>query len=96
MRTYKWNYGGITKEKESSGWFNSIAVPVPQEGVKVEYKNLSDPVVIKQVLLGQNIHHLWQVEDILFSGKTTITKIGSDAFTQYADQIIKGTSYLKS
>ena len=36
----------LPKRKHHSGGLNSIAVPVPREGLKIEYQSLSDPVLV--------------------------------------------------
>ena len=84
----------LPKRKHHSGGLNSIAVPVPREGLKIEYQSLSDPVLIEQVLLQRNIRHFCQAENTPLSGQETIAKIGFGASSDYADQIINGNANL--
>ena len=66
----------LPKRKHHSGGLNSIAVPVPREGSKIEYQNLSDLALIEQVLLQRNIRHFCQAKDTPLSGQETIAHIG--------------------
>ena len=83
-------------KRSKNGAFNSIDVPVPQEGIELIHQDISDPATMEKILLRRNWHHFRQAEDTPLANSEIIEKIGFGASSELADKILDGTADLKA
>jgi hypothetical protein len=73
------------------GGISSILVPLPKEGIELEYMAITDVPTIEKLILQRNIRHFRQAEFTPLAKPEVIRKIGFGADTNRADQILEGT-----
>jgi hypothetical protein len=70
------------------GGISSILVPIPKEGLELEYTAIMDGPTIERVILQQNIRHFRQAEFTPLASPEVIDKIGFGADTTRAEQLL--------
>jgi hypothetical protein len=73
------------------GGISSILVPLPKEGIELEYIAITDGPTIEQLILQRNIRHFRQAEFTPLAAPEVIGKIGFGANTNRAEQILDGS-----
>ena len=74
------------------GGISSILVPLPKEGIELEYIPLTDGATIEDVILNRNIRHFRQAETTPLATPAVIETIGWGANTQRAEELLEGTT----
>ena len=74
------------------GGISSVLVPLPKEGIELEYLAITDGPTIERIILQRNIRHFRQAEFTPLATPEVIRKIGFGADTKRAEQILDGTS----
>ena len=72
------------------GGISSILVPLPKEGIELEYLAITDGPTIERLILHRNIRHFRQAEFTPLAKPDVIRKIGFGADTDRAEQILAG------
>ena len=85
-------YSELPTKKHKGGGLNTIEVPLPLEGATLIYHTITDPPLIEKEILRHNKHHFRQAEITLMVGKAISDKIGFDATTQTANEILEGAA----
>ena len=70
---------------------SSILVPLPKEGIEIEYFAITDGPTIERLILNRNIRHFRQAETTPLATPDVIRKIGFGADTDIAEQLLEGT-----
>ena len=83
-------------KRSKNGAMNSVDVPVPREGIELQYQNISDPATMEKILLRRNRLHFRQAEDKPLAKPEIIEKIGFGASSELADKILDGTADLNA
>ncbi|OEU17034.1 hypothetical protein FRACYDRAFT_239635 [Fragilariopsis cylindrus CCMP1102] len=73
------------------GGISAILVPLPMEGIELEYLAITDGPTIETVILQRNIRHFRQAEFTPLATPEVINKIGFGADTKRAEQLLDGT-----
>ncbi|OEU18182.1 hypothetical protein FRACYDRAFT_236453 [Fragilariopsis cylindrus CCMP1102] len=73
------------------GGISAILVPLPKEGIELEYQVITDGPTIEQVILQRNIRHFRQAEFTPLANPQVIKIIGFGANTIRSKQILEGT-----
>ena len=73
-------------EDESIGW-NEI-----KERKNLQFKTIDDPEVIEKLIIERNAIHLNQAEGTPLTIEPMISLIGTDSYTTFGDEILKGTA----
>jgi hypothetical protein len=74
------------------GGISSILVPLPKEGIELEYLPITDGATIERLVLKRNIRHFRQAETTPLATPTVIATIGWGADTDRADALLEGTT----
>jgi hypothetical protein len=74
------------------GGISSIMVPLPKEGIELEYMPITDGPTIEQLILRRNIRHFRQAETTPLAQKDVITMIGWGADTIRSEKLLDGQS----
>jgi hypothetical protein len=74
------------------GGISSILVPLPKEGIELEYLAITDGPTIERLILHRNIRHFRQAEFTPLATPEVIRKIGFGADTERAEQLLEGTN----
>jgi hypothetical protein len=72
------------------GGISSILVPLPKEGMELEYLAITDGPTIERLILHRNIRHFRQAESTPLATPEVIRKIGFGADTDRAEQLLEG------
>jgi hypothetical protein len=72
------------------GGISSIMVPLPEEGIELEYLVITNGPTIKRLILQRNIRQFQQAESTPLATPEVIRKIGFGANTRRADKILEG------
>jgi len=72
------------------GGISSILVPLPKEGIELEYLAITDGPTIERLILHRNIRHFRQAEFTPLATPEAIRKIGFGADTVRAEQLLDG------
>jgi hypothetical protein len=70
---------------------NTTLVPLPKEGLELEYFAITDGPTIKNLILNRNIRHFRQAETTPLATPEVIRTIGFGADTDRAEQLLEGT-----
>jgi hypothetical protein len=73
------------------GGISSILVPLPKEGIELEYLAITDGPTIEGLILHRNIRHFRQAEFTSLATPEVIRKISFGADTLRAEQLLDGT-----
>jgi hypothetical protein len=73
------------------GGISSILVPLPKEGIELEYLAITDGPTIESLILRRNIRHFRQAENTPLATPAVIRQIGFGADTDRAEQLLDGT-----
>jgi hypothetical protein len=73
------------------GGISAILVPLPKEGIELEYLAITDGPTIEKLILHRNIRHFRQAEFTPLATPEVIRKIGFGADTDRAEQLLEGT-----
>ena len=73
-------------EDETIGW-NEI-----KEQRNLLFKTIDDPEVIEKLIIERNAVHLNQAESTPLTIEPMISLIGTDSYTTFGDEILKGTA----
>jgi hypothetical protein len=73
------------------GGISSILVPLPKEGIDLEYIAITDGPTIERLILQRSIRHFRQAEFTPLATPEVIRTIGSGANTNRAEQILNGS-----
>ncbi|OEU09351.1 hypothetical protein FRACYDRAFT_248200 [Fragilariopsis cylindrus CCMP1102] len=73
------------------GGLSAVRVPLPKEGIEIEYLAITDGPTIETVILERNIRHFRQAEFTPLATPEVIRMIGFGADTKLAEQILDGT-----
>jgi hypothetical protein len=74
------------------GGISSILVPLPKEGIELEYLPITDGPTIKRLILNRNIRHFRQAESTPLASPTVIKEIGFGANTERSEKVLDGQS----
>jgi hypothetical protein len=74
------------------GGISSILVPLPKEGIDLEYLLITDGTTIEQLILRQNIRHFQQAETTPLAQHDVISMIGWGADTSRSEKLLNGQS----
>jgi hypothetical protein len=74
------------------GGISSILVPLPKEGIAVEYIAITDGPTIERLILHRNIRHFRQAEYTPLATPSVIRTIGFGADTTRAEQLLEGNT----
>jgi hypothetical protein len=72
------------------GGISSILVPIPKEGIELEYLVIPDGPTIEKLILQRNIRHFRQAEFTPLATNEVIEEIGFGADTNRAEQLLEG------
>jgi hypothetical protein len=72
------------------GGISSILIPLPKEGIELEYLVITDGPTIERLILQQNIRHFRQAETTPLATPEVIGKIGFGANTDRAEKLLEG------
>jgi hypothetical protein len=70
---------------------SAVLVPLPKEGIELEYLAITDGPTIERIILEKNIRHFRQAEFTPLASPEVIRKIGFGADTIQAEQLLEGT-----
>jgi hypothetical protein len=73
------------------GGISSILVPLPKEGIELEYLVITDGPTIEKLILQRNIRHFRQAEYTPLASPKIIREIGFGADTNRAEQLLEGS-----
>jgi len=74
------------------GGISSILVPLPKEGIELEYMPITDGFTIEQLILRRNKRHFRQAETTPLATEDVIEKIGWGATTERSEDLLNGKS----
>jgi hypothetical protein len=74
------------------GGISSILVPLPKEGIAVEYIAITDGPAIERLILHRNIRHFRQAKYTPLATQAVIRMIGFGADTTRAEQLLEGNT----
>ena len=72
------------------GGISAILVPLPKEGIELEWTPITDGPTIESVILSRNIRHFRQAETTPLATPAVIDTIGWGADTERSEQILEG------
>jgi hypothetical protein len=72
------------------GGISSILVPIPKEGIELEYLIITDGPTIERLILQRNIRHFCQAEFTPLASPEVIKEIGFGADTNRAEALLEG------
>ena len=72
------------------GGISALLVPLPKEGIELEYLPVTEGSTIESLILNRNIRHFRQAESTPLATKDIIDKIGWGADTQTAEDLLEG------
>jgi hypothetical protein len=72
------------------GGISSILVPLPKEGIELEYLAITDGPTIERLILQRNIRHFRQAEFTPLASPQVIEKIGFGADTDKSEKLLEG------
>ena len=72
-----------------------IQVPLPLEGEKVEFEDITDGKIIEEVLLRRNKLHFSQASDTPLATNKILDELGFSGSTETAKQILEGTATIE-
>ena len=72
------------------GGISSILVPLPKEGIELEYLAITDGPTIERLILHRNIRHFRQAETTPLATPEVIKTIGFGADTERAEALLEG------
>ena len=73
------------------GGLSSVLVPLPKEGIELEYLAITDGPTLERIILEKNVRHFRQAEFTPLATPEVINKIGFGADTKRAEQLLDGT-----
>ncbi|OEU23095.1 hypothetical protein FRACYDRAFT_233261 [Fragilariopsis cylindrus CCMP1102] len=73
------------------GGLSAVLVPLPKEGIEIEYLAITDGPTIERIILEKNIRHFRQAEFTPLASPEVIRKIGFGADTKTAQHLLDGT-----
>ena len=82
------------KKQKSSGPLSCALVPLPKEGIKIEWHAVTDGPTIQKLILESNIKHFSQAEDTPLATKKIIELIGPGGDTEFVESILDRTANL--
>jgi hypothetical protein len=80
----------LPSKKNCPGGISLILVPLPTEGIELEYLVITDEPTIQRLILQRKIRHFRQAENTPLATPEVIGKIGFGADTPRAQQILEG------
>jgi hypothetical protein len=80
----------LPSQMNCPGGISLILVPLPKEGLELEYFVITDGPTIERLILQRNIRHFRQADNTPLATPEVIRKIGFRADTNRADQILEG------
>ena len=80
----------LPSKMKCPGGVSSILVPLPKEGIDLEYLAITDGPTIENLILNRNIRHFRQAETTPLATPEVIRKIGFGADTDRAEKILEG------
>ena len=80
----------LPKTKRSGGALMRIEVPIPFEGIELQYTEITDGPTIERLLLDRNIRHFRQAEGTPLASPACIEAIGFGATSPLAQEILSG------
>jgi hypothetical protein len=72
------------------GGISAILVPLPKEGIELEYLAITDGPTIERLILHRNIRHFRQAEFTPLATPEVIRKIGFGADTDRSEKLLEG------
>jgi hypothetical protein len=81
----------LPSKKNCPGGVSSILVPLPKEGIELEYLAITDGPTIERLILHRNIRHFRQAETTPLATPKVIETIGFGADTERAEALLEGT-----
>ncbi|OEU13908.1 hypothetical protein FRACYDRAFT_242262 [Fragilariopsis cylindrus CCMP1102] len=73
------------------GGLSAVLVPLPKEGIELEYLAITDGPTLERIILEKNIRHFRQAEFTPLASPEVIRKIGFGADTETAEHLLDGT-----
>jgi hypothetical protein len=80
----------IPSKMNCPGGISSIRVPLPKEGIELEYLVITDGPTIERLILHRNIRHFRQAEFTPLATPAVIRTIGFGADTERSEQLLEG------
>ena len=80
-------YSELPSKRYKGGGLSTIKVPIPMEGVTLQYQTITDPPLIETEILRRNKRHFRQAENTPLAGNDVSDKIGFGATIE----ILEGT-----
>jgi hypothetical protein len=80
----------LSSKMNCPGGISSILVPLPTEGIELEYIAITDGPTIEKLILNRNIRHFRQAETTPLASPEVIKTIGFGADTVRAEKILDG------
>jgi hypothetical protein len=74
------------------GGISSILVPLPKEGIELEYMPITDGPTIETLILRGNIRHFRQAETTPLATPEVMETIGWGANTERSEELLEGTT----
>ena len=82
------------KKQITSGALWCVLVPLPNEGIEIEWHAVTDGPTVTQLILERNKKHFSQAGETPLATNEIIDLIGPGADTEYAEKILDGTADL--
>jgi hypothetical protein len=82
----------LPSKQNCPGAISAILVPMPKEGIELEYCAITDGSTIESVILNRNIRHFRQAESTPLATPEVIKIIGFGADTERSEQLLEGTT----
>ena len=83
------------RKQITSGPLSCILVPLPKEGIELEWHAITDGPTIKRLILARNKKHFSQAQETPLATNEIINLFGPGGDTEYAEQILNGTADLE-
>ena len=80
----------LPKTKRNGGALMRIEVPIPSEGIDLQYMEITDGPTIERLLLDRNVRHFRQAEGTPLASPECIEAIGFGATSPLAQAILSG------
>ncbi|OEU19894.1 hypothetical protein FRACYDRAFT_235957 [Fragilariopsis cylindrus CCMP1102] len=81
----------LPSKMNGSRGLSAVRVPLPKEGIEIEYLAITDGPTIERIILEKNIRHFRQAEFTPLASPEVIRKIGFGADTETAEHLLDGT-----
>ena len=80
----------LPSKRNCPGGISAVLVPLPKEGIEIEYLAINDGPTLETIILQKNIRHFRQAETTPLATPEIINKIGFAADTTISEQLLEG------